>query len=421
MFFEHQHWPEVSSIVGKLTSDGHTALLAGGCVRDALLGVTPKDFDIATSATPDQVERLFPESLNIGRAFGVMIVPRDGFNVEIATFRDDGLYIDGRRPEKIVFSNPQKDAARRDFTVNALFYDLQKQELIDFVDGESDVKKCILQTVGDPELRFNEDHLRLMRAVRFCAQLNFSLAESTYLAVRHNAHKIDKISIERTREELRKLLLSDRPVVGLQLMEFTNLLEVLLPEIAIDEAWLETKMRIEQVSAERTTFMLRWSLLFLPRWMQDSSFADSESEVVRKKIREFSKQFWLKWKFSKEELGEAEFYLYAATLLSGKLKIRMGEMYILLTSPWAIGARVLSRLLEPGVVDNQLAKLLACSNDVPFKLPAQLLTGEDLLQAGIKDRLRFGGILHEAKCMQLEGRLHDRAGALEWLKKTSLT
>ena len=162
------------AVAERLIAAGHRALFAGGCVRDRLLGRTPGDHDVATSATPEQVEALFPRALTVGARFGVVVVPVEGGNVEVATFRADGRYVDGRRPEGVVFSDPPTDASRRDFTVNGLFEDPVTGEVLDYVGGRADLAARLLRAIGDPEARFREDHLRLLRAVRFAVRLGFA-------------------------------------------------------------------------------------------------------------------------------------------------------------------------------------------------------------------------------------------------------
>lgn len=222
------------AVATQLAAAGHRALFAGGCVRDRLLGRAPGDHDVATSATPEQVEALFPRALTVGARFGVVVVPVDegrGGNVEVATFRADGRYVDGRRPEGVVFSDPPTDAARRDFTVNGLFEDPFTGEVLDFVGGRADLDARLLRAIGDPEARFREDHLRLLRAVRFAVRLGFALEPATFAAVRRLAPLAADVSAERTRDELVKILVAGRGR-ALRLLHRTGLLPVVMPEVA---------------------------------------------------------------------------------------------------------------------------------------------------------------------------------------------
>ncbi len=211
-----------------LQSGGHQALLAGGCVRDFLLHRTPQDFDVATSATPDQVEALFPKTVAVGKNFGVIVVVEGEEQVEVATFRKDGVYEDGRRPSTIEFAAAEEDAQRRDFCVNGLFYDLKTQTVLDYVGGGEDIQKKRIRAIGEPKKRFEEDHLRLLRAVRFAAQLGFEIENETLAAVKASASLIKTVSGERIQDEMTKLLTSQDPEKGLRLMFETELLGNLL-------------------------------------------------------------------------------------------------------------------------------------------------------------------------------------------------
>ncbi len=221
-------------IVRRLQDAGFDAVLAGGCVRDALLGKTPHDWDIATSATPDQVSGIFPKCFSVGRAFGTTVIPgSDGENYEVTTFRGEGKYSDGRHPDEIRFVGMREDVMRRDFTVNALLYDPMAHRLLDFVDGQKDLKARILRTVGDPARRFEEDRLRVMRAVRFAAVLGFHVEEETWRAVCAMAPQVTPcVSSERIRDEIEKMLLCGVSARGLILMEQSGLLDAILPEVA---------------------------------------------------------------------------------------------------------------------------------------------------------------------------------------------
>ncbi len=217
---------------------GHTALLVGGCVRDRLLGIEPKDFDIATSASPAEIAALFPNAQLVGAHFGVsLIVESPGVQVpavqvEVATFRSEGEYSDGRRPDEVHFvTEPALDAKRRDFTINGLFEDPISGQVFDFVDGRADLARKLVRAIGDPVRRFYEDHLRMLRAVRFAARLNFEIEPETLAAIRQEASRITKISAERIRDELVRILTEGNARYGLELLDSTGLLVHLLPEV----------------------------------------------------------------------------------------------------------------------------------------------------------------------------------------------
>jgi poly(A) polymerase len=221
-----------TDLVRRLQSAGFAAWWVGGCVRDFLLGREPQDYDIATAALPAQIEALFPHTVPVGRKFGVMLVVEDGQQFQVATFRAEADYQDGRHPECVSFGDAMADARRRDFTVNGLFYDPIREELHDWVGGEADLRAKLLRTIGSATERFAEDHLRLLRAVRFAAQLGFQIEPATFAALKADATKIQTISAERIREELVKLLRPPHAALGLELLRESGLLEQILPEIA---------------------------------------------------------------------------------------------------------------------------------------------------------------------------------------------
>ncbi len=219
-------------VVETLRRAGHRALLAGGCVRDMLLGQTPKDWDIATDAAPDQVAALFARTLPVGAHFGICVVVLEEGHYEVARFRRDGPYRDGRHPTSVEIADARADALRRDFTINGLFFDPAHREIIDYVGGRADIERGLLRAIGDPAARFAEDYLRLLRCVRFAARLDFAIEESTYAALRDQAPRIDAISPERIEDELTRLLTEGGIVRGLELLMDSGLLAVVLPEVA---------------------------------------------------------------------------------------------------------------------------------------------------------------------------------------------
>ena len=202
-------------ILERLRGEGFQAFLVGGCVRDLVMGVDPKDYDISTDATPEQVVRLFPESLTVGAQFGVVIVPREEGNVEVATFRSDGRYTDGRHPSEVRYSKtPQQDVLRRDFTINGLLYDPLKEQVLDYVGGQADIRARRVRTIGDPYERFSEDRLRMLRAVRFAARLKFTLDAAAEEAIQKQAAEIRQVSAERVRDEILKILTEGQAPAG---------------------------------------------------------------------------------------------------------------------------------------------------------------------------------------------------------------
>src|SRR5712664_1149383 len=222
-----------NSICGTLKNAGFQAFLVGGCVRDLLLKLEPADYDVATSATPDQVLQLFPEGVAVGAQFGVILVPRDGMKVEVATFRSDIGYSDGRRPDRVEFaSSPEEDVQRRDFTINGLLMRHDTGEVLDFVQGQEDLGAGILRAIGEPDRRFTEDKLRMLRAVRFAARFGYEIEHWTFAAIQKHAREISQVSAERIREELTKLLTEGAARRGFELLHSCWLLSIVLPEIS---------------------------------------------------------------------------------------------------------------------------------------------------------------------------------------------
>lgn len=219
------------AVLNKLHRAGFRALAVGGAVRDALLGIAPKDVDLATSATPREVAELFPHSHEVGARFGVMLVIEEGEAVEVATFRTESGYQDGRHPDQVEFGDLAQDAARRDFTVNGLYYDPLQDEIIDPVGGMKDIQARVLRTIGDASRRFQEDHLRVLRAARFAAQLDFTIEDGTWAALGENSARLQRTSAERIRGELEAILLGPRPARGLRILHYCGILEVVLPEV----------------------------------------------------------------------------------------------------------------------------------------------------------------------------------------------
>lgn len=220
-----------TSIVRSLQNAGFEAVFAGGCVRDRLLGVEPNDFDIATSATPDEVEALFVSTIPVGKAFGVVIVVAEGHEFEVATFRTDGEYTDGRRPDAVSFSCKEDDAARRDFTINALFEDPCTGYIYDYVGGKQDLRDNIIRPVGAALDRFSEDALRILRLARFAARFNAAVSDDALAAAKALADTVTKVSAERIGDELGKILTGPNPEVAINILRKTGVLAKILPEL----------------------------------------------------------------------------------------------------------------------------------------------------------------------------------------------
>lgn len=224
--------PRALEILRRLAAAGYESYLAGGCVRDVLLGKRPKDWDVATAARPETVERLFESTVPVGKSFGVMVVVLEGQPFEVATFRRDSLESDGRRPEHVEFAAAAEDARRRDFTINALFYDVAGERVIDYVGGLDDLRRKVLRAVGEPAQRFREDRLRMLRAVRFAASTGFEVDPAMLEEIRNQGQAVRQVSAERIGQELARMLSNGYAAPSLDLLEETRLLPVVLPEVA---------------------------------------------------------------------------------------------------------------------------------------------------------------------------------------------
>jgi poly(A) polymerase len=263
-----------NSICDLLRRSGYQALLVGGCVRDVLLGREPADYDVTTDATPEQVMALFPESVAVGAQFGVILIPRDGLKVEVATFRSDVGYSDGRHPDRVIYSKTaEEDVQRRDFTINGLLMRHDSGEVLDFVGGQADLKAKTIRAIGEPERRFTEDKLRMMRAVRFAARFEFAIDTATAKAIYQHAPEIRQVSAERLRDELSKLLTEGAARRGFELLDEPSLLLQVLPEVFAmkgvpqppqyhpeGDVWIHTRLMLEGLPAGVSP-TLAWGVL----------------------------------------------------------------------------------------------------------------------------------------------------------------
>ena len=263
-----------NSICDALLDAGFQAFLVGGCVRDVLLRREPADYDVATSATPEQVLKLFPDGVTVGAQFGVILVVREGAKVEVATFRADVGYSDGRHPDRVEYaSSPEEDVKRRDFTINGLVMRHSTGEILDFVDGQADLRAGIIRAIGEPDRRFAEDKLRMLRAVRFAARFGYEIEPKTFAAIRKHAREISQVSAERIREELTKLLTEGAARRGFELLDSCWLLSIVLPEISATkgvaqppqyhpegDVWIHTLLMLEGLPAGCSA-TLAWGVL----------------------------------------------------------------------------------------------------------------------------------------------------------------
>ena len=300
IFSKNPQWPKVSRILDKCNQKGYS-VIAGGAVRDALLGKTPKDFDIATSAHPEQIISLFKKARLVGKAFGVICLPlSQGRQIEIATFRKDSSYKDGRRPDSVEFCNIEQDAFRRDFTINALYYDAQKKEVIDFVKGVRDIQKKVIRTVGEPQRRFEEDKLRLLRAIRFATTFDFKIERQTKKYLKSLMPGIRQISQERVVDEIEKMFCSEKFKEITQYFQYTNLFPILWPKWPPFHQTNYMVWNNLQFLKNKPSFYW-WILLFSP-------FIFSKNPFLKKSNTAFTKNFQnLKQKLQ-NQIKQIDFY-----------------------------------------------------------------------------------------------------------------
>lgn len=419
-------------IVEKLRLHGHEAFFAGGCVRDFLLRRKPKDIDIATSALPDAVLRLFPGSIAIGAQFGVVQVRTYGRDFEVATFRSDHPYLDGRHPSAVTYSGPEQDALRRDFTINGLFYDPVAGRLIDFVHGKSDIQTRVLRTIGDPRKRFAEDKLRMLRAVRLACELGFKVVPETWEAIQELAAEILQVSWERIRDELLKLLAGPAPDRALELLQQSGLLVQILPEIAATRGIPQSPENPEcgdVFTHTRTTVaMLRRpsKVLALGALLHDSgkpsTYSVDRGECFRNHSAtgsRIAKEVCRRLRMSSQETDEVADLVLSHTDFLQLKEMRESALIRFLRRPnfanhlELFRANSLSSRHDLELYKFCRQKLEQYSEKPPV---APLITGEDLIAMGYQPGPIYKEILRSVEDLQLEGRIKTREEALDRVK-----
>jgi tRNA nucleotidyltransferase/poly(A) polymerase len=403
-------------ITQKLSDAGHVAYFAGGCVRDQLLGIPPSDYDVATDAGPLRIRDIFGSSrtLMIGESFGVVCIQgKKEFpeqRVEVATFRSDATYSDGRHPDYVTFTDAEHDAQRRDFTINGLFYDPQQDRVIDYVGGQEDLKNKILRCIGDPDARFNEDKLRILRAVRFAARFSLELDRTTYDAMCRHAREIARVSPERIAAELRKMFILPKRAWAADLLAKSQQLSVFLPQLSAvihQPAWLKTLERIENLSPPY--FESTLAALLLPLTSSGAMEANSQS---------ISEYLATRLRLSRDEIDGTLFAIHHAQTLANALEHRWSVIQPLLISKYTARALSLAQAFEregEGTTGSTAWCEAQCQLPIEQLNPAPLLTGNDLQRLGMSPGPRFKEILSELRAKQLDGFLSNSEQAIEWL------
>jgi poly(A) polymerase len=421
-------------IVRRLREAGHVAYFAGGCVRDMVRGVEPHDFDVATSATPEQIQNIFPRTVGVGAAFGVVLVLEGDQQFEVATFRCDEAYLDGRRPSGVHFGTPEEDAQRRDFTVNGMFFDPLGSKLIDFVGGEPDIERRIVRTIGEARHRFTEDKLRLLRCIRFATSLGYEIEPVTFATVREMASQIGVVSAERIRDELTKIFTRANPGRGLVLLEESGLLREVLPEAAAmkgveqpaefhpeGDVFEHTKLMLDAMPAV-PSLTLAWAVLLHdvgkpPTFRVAERIRFDEHDVVGAKM---SEEILRRLRFSNEEIERIVLCVAEHMRFRHVQEMRPAKVKRLLARPTFAEELELHRLdciASHGSIEN-VEFLLKKAKEMPPEVvkPKPLVDGRDLLAMGFTPGKLVGAVLKEIEELQLEERLESREAALAYAR-----
>ncbi len=426
-----------TDVVRQLRAAGHVALWAGGCVRDLLLGRGAEDFDVATSATPEQVRTLFGKrrTLAVGESFGVIIVlppTKAAEPVEVATFRTEGAYLDGRRPTEVAFSTPEEDAKRRDFTINGMFYDPIEQKVLDYVGGEADLHRKVLRAIGNPHARMTEDKLRMLRAVRFTATLEFELDPLTLSAVQQMALEMRVVSAERIAQELRKVLAHRTRVRGFLLLVETGLLEVVFPEVLLQPAAPARGGRDAPSLALRAVEVIEHIAATLHHLPPSARFELATAALLQQvpcsihEPRTTSEATGTVWeitrrlKLSSDELTAIAWLVGHLDCWNDAEQQTDAQLKRVLAHPLARDLRSLIRAVRTAAC-LPLAPIQFVDDfetrHTPEQInPPELITGRDLIDLGLSPGPRFKQLLDTVRDAQLNGEIGTREEALELIR-----
>ncbi len=414
---ENLHRKFALEVVERLVAAGYQALWAGGCVRDYLMGHTPEDYDVATDATPQQVRQIFGRrrTFAVGESFGVIVVLGPGKQygqVEVATFRQDSVASDGRRPESVRFCSAEEDARRRDLTINGLFYDPLADEVLDYVRGREDLKNGIIRAIGDPLARMQEDKLRMLRSIRFTARFQFQLEEQTAQAIRKMAGQIEVVSKERIAQELRRMFADENRACALRLMDSLGLLPVLFPELEpfwSDDRFRSTTFRyFEQLRLQD----YHLALAILLREMVPSAKQEGSSRKMSP-VKMFCKGL----KLSNQETNCIDWLVGHRTALVHASDLPLHRLKPLLSGQYTDQLLELTRLygeIERGsCADYEFCLEYLKRTPKEVLTPPPLLTGGDLIEMGMKPGSNFSAVLDTVRKAQLDEQIHSREEALE--------
>ena len=428
-------------IVKTLQKHGYKAFFAGGCVRDMIMGKESEDYDIATSALPEDIMKLFERTIPVGVQFGVVIVVKEGHNFEVATFRTEGSYSDGRHPDYVAFGTPEDDVKRRDFTINGLLYDPVKNEILDYVGGQEDISKGIIRTIGNPIERFTEDKLRMIRAARFACRFNFPIHEETQRAIIQLAKNIHVVSAERIREELEKILTGTNPHIGIKLLDELCLLQEILPEVSSmkgvrqpenfhpeGDVFVHTLLCLSKLAPvpeqgmERPSWTLAMGIL-----LHDigKTITFEELDRIRFNLHEkvgadMTAKICDRLKTSNAEKDRIVWLVLKHLYFKDAQKMRLSKLKRLLAEEGYPELAELCRI-DALASSGDLSDYHYCQ-EMFSKLsheevkPKPLITGHDLIDMGLKPGPVFKDILMKIEDEQLEGNLTTKEEAIEMVR-----
>jgi putative nucleotidyltransferase with HDIG domain len=426
------------SVVRRLTAEGFRALFAGGCVRDQILGRVPKDYDVATSARTEDVQRIFPRTVPVGAAFGVVQVLEEGpapLHVEVATFRRDGDYSDGRHPDAVEFAGEKEDVKRRDFTINGLLYDPLRDEVVDHVGGREDLARRVVRAIGDPRTRFREDRLRLLRAVRFAAGLGFEIDGLTFAALKRESAHVTEVSAERIRDELAKMLTGPDPRRAFELLHAARLLKEVLPEVAAmdgvpqppefhpeGDVWIHTRLMLGKLDHASLTLALGVLLHDVgkpPTLVRADRLRFNEHEEVGATMAE---TILRRLRFPNDVIESVVELIRRHMAFKDVRRMRPARLKRFLRMPQFDEHLELHRLdclaSHGDLTCHEFCRTQLAELGAEALRPPPLLTGEDLKALGLVPGPLFGQILTDVEDRQLEGTLADHTAALDYVRRT---
>jgi poly(A) polymerase len=428
-------------VATRLRERGHIAYFAGGCVRDMVRGLVPKDYDIATDARPEVVQALFPRTFAVGAHFGVIIVLENGFQFEVATFRSDDAYIDGRHPSAVHFSSPEEDAHRRDFTINGMFYDPVAENVIDLVGGCADIDAKLVRAIGDPARRFEEDRLRMLRAVRFATTLDYEIDKTTWEALVANAPSINQISAERIRDELIRIFVSPNRMRGWDLLDSSGLMPAILPELDAmkgvlqpeqfhpeGDVFVHTRLMLKLLS-EEVSVPLVFAVLFHDVAKPITATVDKTGRIRFNEHDRIGAQMtdaiMRRMRFSGAEIEATVEMVRQHMVFKDAPNMRVAKLKRFMARPTFGEELELHRVdceSSHRMLDNYefLQRKREEFANEPI-IPPPLVRGDDLIALGLKPGPKFGKILESVETRQLEGTLRTRDDALEWVKREYLS